>query len=108
MTWLVIMCARCGYPRVVRATQKTYMCFNCNYHGKVEQAKVVYRASKPQHAARVVAALKEKIIKGEIRVVYDTSRVRGRWKFRGWFRKRHPESTRPQWFIDEERYELVA
>jgi len=104
----VIMCARCGHPRVVRDSQATYQCFNCKYRGKVSEARVLHRTYSLREAVHLVQKVKEMIAKGEIRVVYDTSRVRGRRKFRGWFTRRHPEATRLEDFIDTDRYEVVA
>jgi len=105
---LVIMCARCGEPRIVRDTQSTYQCFKCGYRGRVAQAKVVHKTSNLKEAVAIVQKLKEKVAKGEVRVVYDASKTRGRRKFRGWFHKRHPESTRPEDFVDSDRYEVVS
>jgi len=86
MTWLIIMCARCGYPRMVRASQKTYRCFKCSYRGRVAEAKIVAEADSPRKLPYAVGALKMKVARGEIRVVYDASRVKGRRRFRGWFK----------------------
>jgi len=104
--WLVVMCSRCGEPRMVRDTQSTYRCFRCGYMGRVAEAKVVHKACKPGEAVAVAQKLKEKIAQGEVRVVYDTGRTRGRRRFRGWFSRRHPEATSPRFFVDE-RYEVV-
>ncbi len=58
--YLVVMCPRCGALRYAESSQKTALCFGCNYHMSLDAAKIriLLKTDKREEAVKAVQKYK--------------------------------------------------
>jgi len=60
MTYLVVVCNKCGRLMLAKVSQKTRQCPHCENRIHTEKAKVIASAKTAQEALKLIQALKLK------------------------------------------------